>query len=914
MVASNIKVFIRIRPSVKPSKAFKAVPEEGLVNFELEKHTPEGQVNNTKTNYKFKFDGILGMKITQEDVFNAVAKPVIEDVLQGINGTIFAYGQTGSGKTFTVTGGSERYADRGLIPRTIAYLFDAFKQRSDATYRLYVSYLEIYNDDGYDLLSREDTAQKLEDLPKVMLRQDDEGNIHLRNLSVNMAQKAEDALNLLFLGDTNRAVAETPMNDASTRSHCMFILWVDSTKPDSDTVRRAKLHLVDLAGSERISKTGVEGSLQKEARYINLSLFYLEQVIVALHAKSQGKAHHVPYRNSMMTSVLRDSLGGNCKTVMVGAMAVEDRNIDESISTCTFAQRVACIKNNATVNEELDSALLIKRLKKEVAELKDELKLLSSDGDAEEDLTEEDLEECKKLVSSYLAESDPQAPFVCGSASRFRECFRILRGIYWQREHDGFPTSGGAAASSASPAVASPNGSGADLAMSGLEAKVQKLRQEVATRDEEIGMLVKSLGKRSQAAQAAAKDGRVFIRGPRAGDAAGSQAAAAVGAPAASASTAPAAAASAAPAAATGPAPAAASPAAPEPAAPAPAAAEAWGAGAEPLQNSAALLLDRNRAFEVFRKSVRRAEVAEESRSTGVKLVEEANALGERANAARAAIAQKQKHIEKLRMERLMGSSPRDPEAEAALRAGGAPADSPEVLALLKEIDEHKAVWHQCTGRLKQVKAELDSYRRTLELNKQRLQRDFEAWYAALQASSGAEAGLQPLAAPPGAGGAAVPAAGAGASKPRISSCSSQVSEADSSARPSPALGSQTPAPALPRARATPEEQPVRAWGASPTSPHSSPVSEVSSTRASSRGGVTRAPSSAASSAASTIASGGAPAAAAPTPTSVRAPAPPPAAATPVQAAPAAAVPRRTGHAQTDLEIEAFYAAMADLR
>merc|ERR1719414_1844262 len=116
-----------------------------------------------------------------------------------------------------------------------------------------------------------------------------------------------------------------------------------------------------------------------------------------------------------MTSVLRDCLGGNCKTVMVGAMAVEDRNIDESISTCTFAQRVAFIKNNASVNEELDPSLLIKRLKKEAAELKDELKLLSSSGDAEEDLAEADLQDCQGLVSSYLAESDPQAPFVCGS-------------------------------------------------------------------------------------------------------------------------------------------------------------------------------------------------------------------------------------------------------------------------------------------------------------------------------------------------------------------------------------------------------------------------------------------------------------------------------------------------------------------
>ncbi|CAE7540320.1 KIF6 [Symbiodinium natans] len=111
----------------------------------------DGVVNNSKTHYKFRFDGILPMKISQDEVFNQVAKPVIEDVLQGINGTIFAYGQTGSGKTFTITGGSERYEDRGLIPRTISYLFEEFKSRRDATYRMFISYLEIYNNDGCGL-------------------------------------------------------------------------------------------------------------------------------------------------------------------------------------------------------------------------------------------------------------------------------------------------------------------------------------------------------------------------------------------------------------------------------------------------------------------------------------------------------------------------------------------------------------------------------------------------------------------------------------------------------------------------------------------------------------------------------------------------------------------------------------------
>merc|ERR1719188_1878582 len=165
-------------------------------------------------------------------------------------------------------------------------------------------------------------------------------------------------------------------------------MWVDSESAGSDVVRRSKLHLVDLAGSERISVTG---KLLNEAKAINLSLHYLERVIVALHARTKGHQAHVPYRDSMMTSVLRDSLGGNCRTTMVGCIAAEPANIPESISTCSFAARVAQIQNNAKVNEELDPNLLIARLKCEVSELKEEVRVARGGQDGEEQgLKEED--------------------------------------------------------------------------------------------------------------------------------------------------------------------------------------------------------------------------------------------------------------------------------------------------------------------------------------------------------------------------------------------------------------------------------------------------------------------------------------------------------------------------------------------
>lgn len=480
--------------------------------------------------------------------------------------------------------------------------------------------------------------------------EDEDGVIHLKNLKVLAANTEEDALNYLFLGDANRMVAETPMNDASTRSHCMFVIWVRSWRADSDTVRLAKLHLVDLAGSERISKTGVEGNLQKEARYINLSLHYLEQVITALHRRSQGYRDHVPYRNSMMTSVLRDSLGGNCRTVMVATVATEEASVDESLSTCRFAQNVASIKNNATVNEELDPALMIKRLKKEVAQMKDELTLLSSNGEEEEELTERDLEECRQLTSTYLADPDEEALFVCGSVKRFQQCFRLLREVY-ERKSEG--TAG--RPMSASPALGS------------IENTVLELRQQVAKRDEEIAMLVSSLGKGPRPAVGVATE-TVQLAGRQQERSVGDASVPHAG-------------------------------------------------GVQPQVS----LLDRNKAFDHLRKSMRRTETLEENKEAVKLLYIEAKALGDRANSARECIKLKKQRIEKLRMERVMSSSPRDPDAPPV-------ADTPEMAVLQKEVEEQRLAYQQATERLKKVKEDIDQYQKRAEQSKQRLQKDFDTW------------------------------------------------------------------------------------------------------------------------------------------------------------------------------------------
>uniref|UniRef100_A0A8C6YI41 Kinesin-like protein n=1 Tax=Nothoprocta perdicaria TaxID=30464 RepID=A0A8C6YI41_NOTPE len=422
MVKETIRVYARVKPVGRRQQAgIYSVDDNEKTVSSLEIIVPrdlaDGFVNNKRENYKFKFQKIFDQEAKQDVIFESIAKPVAECALAGYNGTIFAYGQTGSGKTFTITGGAERYSDRGIIPRTLSYIFEQLQKDSSKVYTTHVSYLEIYNECGYDLLDPRHEASRMDDLPKVTIMEDPDQNIHLKNLSLQQAANEEEALNLLFLGDTNRMIAETPMNQASTRSHCIFTIHLSSKEPGSATIRRSKLHLVDLAGSERVTKTGVGGHLLTEAKYINLSLHYLEQVIIALAEKNRS---HIPYRNSMMTSVLRDSLGGNCMTTMIATLSLDKRNIDESISTCRFAQRVALIKNEAVLNEEIDPRLMIAQLKKEIQDLKDELALVTGEQRTAE-LSQEELDE---LTERFLEDNDPESILDVGPDMRkIKYCF-----------------------------------------------------------------------------------------------------------------------------------------------------------------------------------------------------------------------------------------------------------------------------------------------------------------------------------------------------------------------------------------------------------------------------------------------------------------------------------------------------------
>eukprot|EP01017_Pseudomicrothorax_dubius_P037016 TRINITY_DN5372_c0_g1_i1.p1 TRINITY_DN5372_c0_g1~~TRINITY_DN5372_c0_g1_i1.p1 ORF type:complete len:572 (+),score=78.36 TRINITY_DN5372_c0_g1_i1:123-1838(+) len=407
------------------------------LSFQFSRQVNYNLVSN-KDSLDFLFHQVFDQDSTQEEVFNVVAVPVVMSCLDGYNGTIFAYGQTGSGKTYTMSG-ADSWQMRGMIPRVLTLMFDQFEKRKNVEHKMYVSFMEIYNETAYDLLDRRHVNAPMESWSKVTPSEDDAGNLHLRNLTVHECHSEQDAIDLLMMGNFVRQVSATPMNQSSSRSHCIFTVTLEARHLDTGSVFISKLHMVDLAGSERISKSHVEGSLLAEAKHINLSLSFLEQVIIALNEKSMGTRSHIPYRNSLMTIILKDSLGGNCKTVMVATMSSDIDNLEESVSTARFAQRCAQLENEITRNEKVDLNILVKRLEGENASLQEEVEAYRRtygplDGKtsgrswASKKSAILPMEELRCRVVDFLNEE--RQTIDVGTLEDAQECFRVMREIY----------------------------------------------------------------------------------------------------------------------------------------------------------------------------------------------------------------------------------------------------------------------------------------------------------------------------------------------------------------------------------------------------------------------------------------------------------------------------------------------------
>uniref|UniRef100_A0AAX7U6B8 Kinesin-like protein n=1 Tax=Astatotilapia calliptera TaxID=8154 RepID=A0AAX7U6B8_ASTCA len=358
-VSDNVKVVVRCRPLNQ--KETTMGHKQAVIVDEMRGTIT---VNKLETPHEppktFTFDTVFGPDSKQLDVYNLTARPIIDSVLEGYNGTIFAYGQTGTGKTFTMEGVRAVPGLRGIIPNSFAHIFGHI-----AKAEVRVSYLEIYNEEVRDLLGK-DQLQRLE------VKERPDVGVYIKDLSGYVVNNADDMDRIMTLGHKNRSVGATNMNEHSSRSHAIFTITIECSEKGVDGnqhVRMGKLHLVDLAGSERQGKTGATGQRLKEATKINLSLSTLGNVISAL---VDGKSTHVPYRNSKLTRLLQDSLGGNSKTMMCANIGPADYNYDETISTLRYANRAKNIKNKARINEDPKDALL-RQFQKEIEELKKKL-------------------------------------------------------------------------------------------------------------------------------------------------------------------------------------------------------------------------------------------------------------------------------------------------------------------------------------------------------------------------------------------------------------------------------------------------------------------------------------------------------------------------------------------------------------
>ncbi|TRY84469.1 hypothetical protein DNTS_035823 [Danionella cerebrum] len=361
----SVKVVVRCRPlnRKEESSGYEDIVQMDVKLGQVALRSPKaGPGELLKT---FTFDAVYDACSKQSDLYDETVRPLIDSVLRGFNGTIFAYGQTGTGKTYTMQGQWLDAEKRGIIPNSFEHIFTHISRSQKQQYLVRASYLEIYREEIRDLLTK-DHNRKLE------LKESADSGVYIKDLSSYVTKNVKEIEHVMNVGNQTRSVGSTNMNEHSSRSHAIFIITVECSQlgPDGQNhIRVGKLNLVDLAGSERQTKTGVQGERLKEATKINLSLSALGNVISAL---VDGRSSHVPYRDSKLTRLLQDSLGGNAKTIMVATLGPASYNYEETLTTLRYANRAKNIKNKPRVNEDPKDALL-REFQEEIARLKAQL-------------------------------------------------------------------------------------------------------------------------------------------------------------------------------------------------------------------------------------------------------------------------------------------------------------------------------------------------------------------------------------------------------------------------------------------------------------------------------------------------------------------------------------------------------------
>uniref|UniRef100_A0A8D3BUV2 Kinesin-like protein n=2 Tax=Scophthalmus maximus TaxID=52904 RepID=A0A8D3BUV2_SCOMX len=362
----SVKVVVRCRPMNEKERAakFEPVVSVDVKLGQIMVRNPR-EASASEPPKVFTFDSVYDWNSKQIDLYDETFRPLVDSVLLGFNGTIFAYGQTGTGKTYTMEGVRNDPERRGVIPNSFEHIFTHISRSQNQQYLVRASYLEIYQEEIKDLLSK-DQSHRLE------LRERPDTGVYVKDLSSFVTKSVREIEHVMNVGNQNRSVGSTNMNEHSSRSHAIFVITVECSELDEEEenhIRVGKLNLVDLAGSERQTKTGAQGERLKEATKINLSLSALGNVISAL---VDGRSSHIPYRDSKLTRLLQDSLGGNARTVMVANIGPASYNVEETLTTLRYSNRAKNIKNKPRINEDPKDALL-REFQEQIAMLKAQL-------------------------------------------------------------------------------------------------------------------------------------------------------------------------------------------------------------------------------------------------------------------------------------------------------------------------------------------------------------------------------------------------------------------------------------------------------------------------------------------------------------------------------------------------------------
>ncbi|KAJ6830762.1 kinesin-like protein KIN-5C [Iris pallida] len=380
--AVNVQVLLRCRPFSEDELRNNAPQVITCNDFQREVAVSQ-TIAGKQIDRVFTFDKVFGPSARQKDLYEQAVVPIVNEVLEGFNCTIFAYGQTGTGKTFTMEGDCRKAkigrngklpSEAGVIPRAVKQIFDTLESQN-AEYSVKVTFLELYNEEITDLLAPEEiTKVVLEEKQKkqLPLMEDGKGGVLVRGLEEEIVTSASEIFSLLEKGSLKRRTAETLLNKQSSRSHSLFSITIhikEATPEGEELIKCGKLNLVDLAGSENISRSGAREGRAREAGEINKSLLTLGRVITAL-VEHLG---HIPYRDSKLTRLLRDSLGGRTKTCIIATVSPSVHCLEETLSTLDYAHRAKNIKNRPEVNQKMMKSTLIKDLYGEMDRLKAEL-------------------------------------------------------------------------------------------------------------------------------------------------------------------------------------------------------------------------------------------------------------------------------------------------------------------------------------------------------------------------------------------------------------------------------------------------------------------------------------------------------------------------------------------------------------